>query len=287
MRFPAYVPKAVCEYIAARLDGDAWEPVGLREAYAKSKSPDREAWAREIACLERLALDKKMRDVFARLSVIEDMPGERIAAFIAAAWVAKQDYERDHNAAEAADQWARGVATAARKLGAMLKHPPPSAQELPGELFYLRDLIECTDHPPGHRRRHAWHDQRRTLLEGWEWDVAPEVSSLVDAIATAAASVNAEPTTGLVGTALGSRQYSPKTAYLRAFIAAVNERGFDGCLGAAEPEAPPNKHFAAAMAVTAAVVLAITVTNGEIRKAVEHLKRAGLLNKPKKLDPQK
>ena len=263
MKCPAYVPEAVREYIAARLDGDAREPTGLRKAHAKSRSPDREAWAAEIACLERLILDARMQEVYATLGAV-DITGEAIAAFIAAAWVAKQDYARVRSDAESTDQWCSDVAATARKLSKLLKSPPRSAQELPGELFYLRDLIERADHSPKHRDFDAWRNLRDSLLGKRAWEVAPDASRLVDVLAAAAASSKATPTRGLVGAALKSRQRNAKTAYLRAFIAAAHERGFDA----------RRQHVAAAMAVAAAVVLNdpnLVVSRDDIRKAVKQL----------------
>lgn len=194
MDFPSYVPNGVRTSMAARLEGDSWEPTGwiltLAKAEAEvqrfdsllsrySNDPDalagirvqrleavqhRDHMAAEVACLQRLVHDARMQAAYARL-VGALTTDEQLSGFIYAAWAARMDYGKHRDRAKAADNLAREVAAAAGALVELLRKAERFVGPLlPSEFFSIRALLEKTEQDNEDRDFHMWPGMRRVIL---------------------------------------------------------------------------------------------------------------------------
>ena len=186
MEFPSYVPNAVRESMARRLEGrDSWsdslesanatlkrleqrraddpQDDALRIEHAESVA-HRNHLAAEVACLQRLVHDGRMQPAYARL-VGALTTDEQLSGFIHAAWAARMDYGKHRESMKAADDLVREVAAAARVLADLLRKAENFAGPmLPAELFGIQSLMKNTEHDREDRDFHMWPGMRRYIL---------------------------------------------------------------------------------------------------------------------------
>ncbi len=186
MDFPSYVPNAVRESMAHRLEGrESWSAalenanaalVRLEQRRAADPHDDslriehaeavahRDHLAAEVACLQRLVHDGRMHAAYARL-VGALTADEQLSGFIYAAWAARVDYGKHRDRMKAADELAREVAAAAGVLADLLRRAEGfRGPFLPSEFFSIRSLLEKTEHDREDRDFHMWPSMRRHIL---------------------------------------------------------------------------------------------------------------------------
>lgn len=195
MEFPSYVPNAVRVSMAARLEGDGYEPAGLISYLAKAEADlqriqrAREDWlhdeaesnalriqhaeaterrddlAAEVACCQRLVHDARMQPAYALLVSLPNVTDLQLSGFIYAAWAARMDYGKHRERVKAAADLAREVAKAAGALAnALRKAEGFIGPYLPSEFFSIRSLLEKTEHDYSDRDFYMWPGMRRVIL---------------------------------------------------------------------------------------------------------------------------
>lgn len=213
--------------------------------------------ADDIACLQRLVTDTRMRDVYERL-VADGEDGERIREFIHAANTAHIDFAPHRDAIRSAQVLTQEIAATAATLADLLGRYERTGLACPDEFFSVPSLLEVAS--PGKRNQAVWPRMRRHILgneqgtgcntdeptedDGRELDDldeimpilvehssgSPEPAALqryawsiapdVASIITVLAAAAKDFTPGeyrMVGAAVSPRQHSPKTECLRAF----------------------------------------------------------------------
>jgi hypothetical protein len=292
MKFPDYVPATVRASMTDRLEGTQWSGPGrrhyleraesrlehLKEAFADQEEGISDAArmalheardsylakAKEVFCLERLVEDERMRAVYRGLAVA--LPDEEQQEhFITAAWQADRDYGRERERERLAEEARREIADLALQLADALQRAKKRGvgNSMSPGIFGMRQLIEKTEHEPGHRDLDLWHNRRHAVFDSnahyYIWSIAPDTGRMLVAMAHAAQEAGS-PEPGAVEAALSSRRSNRKAEFLRAFVAMMRERRL--------PVDPPIHE---AMAITATVVLndaELDVSRDDVRKAV-------------------
>jgi hypothetical protein len=277
----------------------------------EQKAEDVRQLESEVALIRRLIYDERMKEVYRRLLDTffgEAEKDHKIDQFLHAAWAARIDYTKYRDRLKQGRNQTEKIAETAERLADLLRRIGETGQDLPPEFYGVDCLLretDSTDTRPG--SKHIWRSLRRTILgdrppmpggpypEGgkcetavvlnppsidsdeeirntisYAWGMAPDIPAVLDTLADVARRY--EPVEGgFIGAALGSRQKSIKTEYLRGFAHRLtDQRRFD--------LTSPIMH---AMAITANVVIDDTdvdVSYDDVRKAVEgpH-RRAGQL----------
>jgi hypothetical protein len=195
MDFPSYVPNAVRVSMAARLEGDSYEPSGYLAALAKAEddlqriqaqragwhhdeaisnelriehalaTAHRDHWAAEVACCQRLVHDARMQTAYALLVSLPNVTDADLSGFIYAAWAARMNYTKHRDQREAADELAREVAKTAGALADLLRKAEGFVGPyLPTEFFSIQSLLEKTEHDNSDRNFSMWPGMRRFVL---------------------------------------------------------------------------------------------------------------------------
>jgi hypothetical protein len=341
MKFPAYIPAAVREYVTQLIEGDSWEPVGLQESLARAERrlaeidekiqscirwgkddylpglekeraealAHRDSLAGDIDCLRRLVQDERMREAYALLTR-EFTDDRQWRNFIYAAWAARADFAKYRDRLKRAAELADEIAQTAETLAKLIRQFSATGINGPSEFYSIPELLRQTDnHELEGHNLHMWRSMRRHILgdppewdvqdekpaeEGGEpvppikivrvlidekpeitpeerarnvlryaWGTAPEVSELLETLASAARAFKPSAP-GMFGAAIKSRKRSPKTEYLRAF----------GNLLTEEHGIALTTPIVTAMAITATVVINlpdVDVTHDDARKALQNL----------------
>jgi hypothetical protein len=186
MKFPSYVPQAVRVSVSRKLEGPESFGASLESANAALKQlvqrrteypqdeslriehvdalAHRDYLAAEVACLQRLVSDARMKPAYARLVGTLDTD-EQLSGFIDAAWAARMDFGTLRDRLRAAKELAREVAIAAGVLADLLRKAEGFAGPfLPSEFFSIRSLLEKTEHDDQDRDFHLWPGMRRHVL---------------------------------------------------------------------------------------------------------------------------
>ncbi|MGC9456621.1 MAG: hypothetical protein ACP5DC_03770 [Halothiobacillaceae bacterium] len=277
MNCPDFVPEAARSYISALLEGDSWEPMGWRavldsaeEALSSLKSngtntdeqrkqiaeakAHRDEVADSVACLERLAIDERMKKPY-QLLAEEFTENQQWERFIHAAWAARMDYSKYRDRVKRATEVKGKIAQKAEELAALIRQIGDTGVDAPGELFSMAELLRQTD--SGERRpsdRILWRGLRKHVLGDlperestelmqnhpikiervaaenvqispeeqarntarYSWGIAPSVPACLETIANVARQFRPKET-GAIGAAIQTRQRSDKTEYVRAF----------------------------------------------------------------------
>lgn len=195
MEFPSYVPNAVRESMAARLEGDQVGHSGWISALASAEAElirvqqkqqdyrhdeaasnklriehaeataHRDLLAAEVTCCQRLVHDARMQAVYALLVSLPNVTDADLSGFIYAAWAARMDYTKHRDKVKAADELAREVAKAAGTLADLLRKAEGFVGPyLPSEFFSIQSLLEKTEHAPNDRDFHMWPGMRDYIL---------------------------------------------------------------------------------------------------------------------------
>ena len=175
MNFPAYVPAVVQAYIAARIEGGDFLPRGglaasLERAEKKlvaSKSKiaelakageDADPWllrqrvkhkiscdqlAADVDCLQRLAHDRRMREVYSALTAL--FTDEQLRGFIYSAWSARMNYAPYRQRLNRATQLTSDIAKTAAKLAGLLREMEEESPDQPAEFGHIPSLLERTE----------------------------------------------------------------------------------------------------------------------------------------------
>jgi len=212
VNFPNYVPAAVRKYITLILDGTDIEPQGLKKQLSESKvglqkinrtlsysieQNDQNAsdvfrkdeavvketcayLEREIACLEQLATDPRMKDVYINLeNEFADQPAMKWQEFIFAAQSANIDFSIYRENIKKAKELSKKVSINAKKLS---------------ELLHETENIGFSNWPHEFFSAPAFLQTLSYATDGFEhYEI------------------------GMVGAALSSRKSCVKTQYIRAF----------------------------------------------------------------------
>lgn len=195
MDFPSYVPNAVRVSMAARLEGDGWEPTGwlsvlanaegelqriqrqqqewrhdeaksnaLRVEYAEAIER-RDHLAADVACCQRLVHDARMQPAYALLVSLRNVTDLQLSGFIYAAWAARMDYAVHRERVKSAAELAGEVAKAAGALADVLRKAEGFVGPyLPSEFFSIPSLLEGTEHDYSDRNHYMWPGMRRVIL---------------------------------------------------------------------------------------------------------------------------
>jgi hypothetical protein len=313
MKFPAYIPAAVREYVTKLIEGDSWEPVGLQESLAHAERrlaeidekiqscirwgkddylpglekeraealAHRDSLAGDIDCLRRLVQDERMREAYAILTR-EFTDDRQWRNFIYAAWAARADFAKYRDRLKRAAELADEVAQKAETLAKLIRQFSATGINGPSEFYSIPELLRQTDnHELEGHNLHMWRSMRRHILGDppeWDeklvdeearnmlryaWGTAPEVSELLETLASAARAFKPSAP-GMIGAAIKSRKRSPKTEYLRAF----------GNLLTEEHGIALTTPIVKATAITATVVINlpdVDLTSDDVRKALAKL----------------
>lgn len=310
MDFPTYVPAAARAEVARSINGDSRRPIGLKRALAMAESrlaeiegaietatgrgevgeldslrkqraivaAEHNELVGDLDCLQRLALDLRMREAYVLLAGEFDNDAQW-ENFIDAAYTARGDYAKIRDQLKRAAELRVEIARAADGLAKAIRQLAETGIEIPGEFYSIPELLRQADnygvdgdHPNLARTCTAYLRPRTGKVvivpeEGDAWKTAPHLPALLDTVANAAR--NFQPKVwGRAGVALTSRQQNTKTEYLRAFAFMLTVHG--------RPEyqialtAPVMK----AMAIVANVALnfpGVDVTYDDVRKALSNL----------------
>jgi hypothetical protein len=207
MKFPAYIPAAVREYVTTLIEGGSGVPKGWQGALADAERrlaeidekiqscirwgkddylpglekeraealAHRDSLASNIDCLRRLVQDERMREAYAILTR-EFTNDRQWRNFIYAAWAARavlSNYrDRLKRAAELADE----IAETAETLAKLIRQFSETGVNGPSEFYSIPELLRQTDNyeMEGHNL-HMWRSMRRHILgDPPEWDVQDE-----------------------------------------------------------------------------------------------------------------
>ena len=294
MEFPAYVPAAVRTNIARYLEGESGGSIpgyvellaGAEEQLAKieraiegrrKRGDDdylpslndqraealkhRDMLSNDVACLQRLAHDARMREAFALLTR-EFTEDQQWGGFIFSAWVGRIDYGSYRDRLKRSGELKGDIEKAAESLASLLRQFSKIGVTGPDEFYSVSELLRKTDNhdmrdhnlemwrglrggllgdrrtPPPPRTQETTpagglHNVRLELIPldknesidreqqerdtlRYVWQLAPDLSALLDTVAQAARDFTPAET-GMVGAAIVSRQRSIKTEYLRGF----------------------------------------------------------------------
>lgn len=196
MDFPAYVPAAVRDYIAALIEGDPWEPKGWAtvlvnadeelnridraiETYLRRGEDDylpslraqrvealahRNSVAGEVDCLRRLAHDTRMHEAFALLTC-EFTGDEQWRRFIRAARVARVDFAKHRDRIKLAAELQGKIADTAEKLAALIRQFSDIGLIGPDDFYSIPELLRQTEnHEMQGHNLHMWQSMRRHVL---------------------------------------------------------------------------------------------------------------------------
>lgn len=184
MNYPDYVPASVRLHISALLDGDSWEPMGWRESLASAENElaaleatqggahreiaearlHRDHLKAEVACLERLATDERMRDAYALLSN-EFSNDEQWRGFVYAAWSARMNFAKFRERLKRAAELKGEIAKAAAKLAKLIRRFSDTGVYGPDEFFSIPELLRQTDnHDMRGHNLHMWRGMRLHVL---------------------------------------------------------------------------------------------------------------------------
>jgi hypothetical protein len=217
VKFPAYVPAAVLQYITALLYGGN----GTRGWVAAAKEPGNEWIAEVVAFLHRF--EKKNVDIEKMFSHLNDanLSDADKKLFVNFAWAALTDYGKYRDAVKKAAKLNQDIATKAQELASLLDAiQGRGLSDVPIEFYDVRTLLHETDN----RRDLTWWPVNRDNLTGqsagenalYAWGIAPSLAELLGTVAKAAS--NYEPQFyGRIGAAIERRGHNPKTEFIRAF----------------------------------------------------------------------
>jgi L-fucose mutarotase/ribose pyranase (RbsD/FucU family) len=196
MKFPAYIPAAVREYVTKLIEGDSWEPVGLQESLAHAERrlteldekiqscirwgkddylpglekeraealAHRDSLAGDIDCLRRLVQDERMREAYAILTC-EFTDDRQWRNFIYAAWAARVDFAKYRERLKQAKELADEIAQTAETLAKLIRQFSATGISGPSEFYSIPELLRQTDnHELEGHNLHMWRSMRRHIL---------------------------------------------------------------------------------------------------------------------------
>lgn len=302
MDFPAYVPAAVRAEIARSINGDLRRPIGLTEAVASVEhrlvelegeieratgrgevnyldslrkqraivAAEHDELVSDLDCVQRLALDPRMREAYVLLAGEFDNDGQW-ENFVDAAYMARRDYSKVRDRRKRADELREDIADSADGLARAIRQLAETGIEMPGEFYSIPELLRQADNydEEGVGRTAFLHPGtgKVEIVQGDALKTAPDLPALLDTLANAARRFQPK-IYGMAGAALASRQQNTKTEYLRAFGFLLTVHRL------------PNFQIALttpvmrAMAITANVALNlpdVDVTYDDVRKALSTL----------------
>lgn len=260
MDFPVYVPAAVRVEIARSIFGDSRRPIGLTEALSMAErrlaemegeleaatrrgelehldslrkqramvAAEHDELAGDLACVQRLAFDLRMREAYVLLAGEFGDDGQW-ENFIDAAYTARGDYSKARDRLKRADELRTDIADAADGLAKAIRQLAETGIEMPGEFYSIPGLLRQadnydveSDHQNLARKCTAYLHPRTGKVviipeEGDAWKTAPHLPALLDIVASAARSFQPK-ILGMAGAALASRQQNTKTEYLSVHL---------------------------------------------------------------------
>ena len=199
MDFPAYVPLVVQKHIESLINEDAWEPHGWEAALASvqreldalrakmatlkqhpsedpyyldalieeeaNKDRYRTNLERDLACLNRLGHDDRMREVFSLL-INELHEDQRLSDFIYAAWAAQMDYGEPRERLRKVGQLNEKIEKAAENLAHLLRTATTIGfDRWPSAFFSVRELLRTTEnHADQGHNLYMWRAMRYRVL---------------------------------------------------------------------------------------------------------------------------
>jgi len=310
MDFPDYVPAAVRKHISARIDGDSRESFGLAAALAsaerqlvkieqklndrmnsgdlglldglrqqKAQAIQHRDWlASDVSCLQRLARDLRMAEVF---TILTDQftDDQQWRNFILSAWAAKIDHSKYREKLKRATELTGEISKASQGLAQLLRQFSETGINAPDAFYSIPELLRTTDNTDmnGHNLE-MWRAMRQHVLgdrkaydnteeekvrdtQRYIWGLAPDFSALLDTVANEARHFKPSES-GMIGAAVATRQHSAKTEYLRA----LGHRLTDTYRFTLSPD------ILKAVAIVANVVIddaEIDVSYDDVRKAIK------------------
>jgi hypothetical protein len=196
MKFPTYVPKAVRVQITAMIEGGALDRDGWAASLADAKQQvaeieseiatktrhgevenidslrkkqasaikHRDLLTGYVECLQRLAQDLRMREVFDLLTR-EFTDDQQWRDFIYAAWAARADYSNYRERLNLATKLIGEISKTADSLAKLIRKFADTGLNAPGEFFSIPTLLRQTDNHEmqGHNLR-MWRSLRHYLL---------------------------------------------------------------------------------------------------------------------------
>lgn len=282
MNFPAYVPVAVRRYVTTLIEGGAFpgdagwkkslagierrlsdiddvlidfiqhgqeDELSCLRQHRMAVVEEQERLVGDIACVERLVHDTRMKAVYELLATVfsDAMEWE---AFFDAAWSARLDVKANRDQLKAAVALKREIADTAKKLAQLIDSFQALGLHGPDEFFSVFTLFQKAEMPQSHKRKFMDRHILGALSQDeaspispealfaataggdavkigvteaikiplpYAWEGAPAFSRLLYTVATAAQRF--EPSEhGGIGEAVDSRQANQKTEYLRAFV---------------------------------------------------------------------
>ena len=197
MEFPTWVPAVVRTHITNMIGGDAWESQGWaaslvsaeqqlaeievdindhirlgRTEYLFSLNKQKAAAVihkdiikAEVACLNRLGTDDRMRKVFDLLAT-QFSSDEQWRGFIRSAWAARMDYGPVRDRLKRAAELRDNIASTAEKLEKLLRDASSvGLDNWPSEFFNIPELLRRTDNHEYHDHNlNMWRAMRRHVL---------------------------------------------------------------------------------------------------------------------------
>jgi hypothetical protein len=213
MDFPEYVPEVVRVDIHSRIYGDdknrhGWS-ASLASAETSLRNADailatalaqgdqcsinqlriekaeaqkhRDGMASEVACLNRLAHDARMKPAYVALSK-DFTTDDQWRNFTYAAWAARVDYSKFRDRKKQTEVLANEIANAAENLATMLGKFHSTGICGPGELSSIPALLEGTDnHDMDNRNLHMWRSMRKHVLgRDGDWNDSDDVDGALN-----------------------------------------------------------------------------------------------------------
>lgn len=196
MKFPVYVPQIVRTYLKEMLEGSehtkhGWntslesskqEIIEIDKAIERSSTRGevdnlaglrqqrieavklRDILAAEVACLQRLSFDERMRDAYALL-IYEIEQDEEWCWVIDAAWAARGDFGDYRERLKQAEEQKAEIANTAVKLASQLDRFSEIGISGPDEFYSVRDLLRKTDNDDSRATNsQIWKDMRKHVV---------------------------------------------------------------------------------------------------------------------------
>ncbi|MEZ5494202.1 MAG: hypothetical protein R3E61_06340 [Pseudomonadales bacterium] len=282
MDAPDFVPEAAKAYLSVLLlDDDSRLPMSWRTALASAEKElaalksnndatrreiteaqtHRDELAENVACLERLVQDDRMKEPYQLLSseFTEDKQWE---GFIHAAWAAQLDYSKYRDRVKRGVELSKKIAQKAEELAKLIHQIRETGIILPDEFLSMNELLMQTD--SGEQRtsdRDLWRGLKKHVLGSpperqevalmpnppaikiefvsaenakislkekdqinmrYIWNIAPSLPSCLGTLANAARRFEPRETKA-IDAAIQTRQRSIKTEYIRAFAKIMAE----------------------------------------------------------------
>jgi hypothetical protein len=222
--------------------------------------------ARDIANIRRLAGDERMKSVYQILNNSFFDNENKIEGFIESAWSAHVNFSPFRKGLKKAKQLNIEIAETAEKLAFLLTDIGQTGVRCPYEFFEVDKLLDNTNID-----NILWQTLKPDILGLiYPWEKAPSLPELLITLSKTAKSFNPSESGfghNPIDAAISSNKSNPKTEYLRAFSALLDDYGI---------ELTPD--IMKAIAITATVIIDspdIDVSYGDVSKAIAYWKIIG------------